>query len=483
MLHMDRKHLIFGVVSLALLMSSIDNTIVAVGLPAMQAGLHTTVLLIGWTITIYQLGQLLIMPLAGKLSDELGRKRVFLTAVTIFTASSFLCGFAPNVYLLVVFRLMQAVGGGAFLPSCTGIIADIFQDKRAQAIGLFSSIFPIGGIIGPNLGGVIIDHISWRFIFYVNVPLGLAVLVLTALLYRPGRQPSIRATIDFLGVGLYGTAIVLVLLGLTWLGDHPHDVLRAPLLWLAFAGAIGLFVIWYWHEKHTATPMVETVLLNYRPLLAANIYNFLYGAGVFGFTAFLPTYAELYYHMSATAAGALLTPRAVIMIVTSVLASFVIIRSGYWLPMIAGIILVSLSLIITSFGLVNVSLLGIHLSNFWYLAMVVSLLGLGFGISGPASSNAPIDVMPEKVAAITGIRGMFRQTGGVIGTATVVFVAALFADEAHGLEVVFFGMAFVVLTVIPTVFFIPDTPRLRRKAGQAPRPAAASAGERPALME
>ena len=159
---MNRKYVIFGLVSLALLMSSIDSTIVAVGLPAMRVGLHTDVVLIGWTVTSYQLGQLLVMPLAGKLSDELGRKRVFLTSIAIFTAASFMCGLAPNVYLLILARVVQAIGGGAFLPSCTGIVADTFVENRGKAIGLFASIFPIGGVIGPNIGGVIVDHISWR---------------------------------------------------------------------------------------------------------------------------------------------------------------------------------------------------------------------------------------------------------------------------------------------------------------------------------
>src|SRR5262245_1349773 len=166
----QRKYLIFGLVALALLMSSIDATIVAVGLPAMRESFGTSILLIGWTLTAYQLGQLIVLPLAGKLSDELGRKRVFLGAVAIFTTASFLCGIAPNVETLIVFRVLQALGGGAFLPSCTGIISDTFQEKRGQAIGLFSSIFPIGGVIGPNIGGVIIDTLSWRYIFYVNVP-------------------------------------------------------------------------------------------------------------------------------------------------------------------------------------------------------------------------------------------------------------------------------------------------------------------------
>lgn len=460
---MNRKYLIFGLVALSLLMASIDSTIVAVGLPAMRSGLHTSLLLIGWTVTAYQLGQLIVMPVAGKLSDELGRKRVFLAAVAIFTLASWLCAIAPNVYVLILCRIMQAIGGGALLPSCTGIVADAFPERRAQAIGLFSSIFPIGGIIGPNIGGAIIDHWSWRFIFSINVPIGIAVIVLTWWLYHPTPQEPVRRPIDVRGVALYGTAITALLLSLTWIGQHADSISHAPWVWAAFPLVGLLFVAWYRHEQRTADPMVDLTLIRHRPFLAANTYNFMFGAAVFGFSAFLPTYAELHYGMSATVAGALLTPRAIIMVVTSTLASFFLIRLGYRLPMILGVCLISLSLLLTSLGPDNPRIFGIHISNFVYLAGAIAVLGLGFGLSGPASNNAALDIMPGNVAAVTGIRGMFRQTGGTIGTALVVVVISFFSDEARGLQVVFFSLALITLSIIPVVFLIPDTARERRR--------------------
>jgi EmrB/QacA subfamily drug resistance transporter len=473
----QRKYVIFGLVALALLMSSIDSTIVAVGLPAMRESFGTSILLIGWTLTAYQLGQLIVLPLAGKLSDELGRKRVFLGAVAIFTVASFLCGIAPNVETLIVFRVLQALGGGAFLPSCTGIISDTFGEKRSQAIGLFSSIFPIGGVIGPNIGGVIIDNLSWRYIFYVNVPIGIAVFLLTLGIYHSPAEARLRSKLDFTGVAMYGAAITVVLLALTWLGQHPHDAGHAPLFWASLLGAAALLAFWYRFEARTASPMIDTTLLKFRPFLAANAYNFLFGAAVFGFTSFLPTFAELHYGMSATEAGALLTPRAVIMVATSTVAAFYIIKLGYRLPMIAGVCLVAASLFLTSLGLTDVVIFGIQIPNFVYLAAIIALLGLGFGLSAPASNNAALDLFPGRVAAVTGIRGMFRQTGGVLGTAMTVFVASLFADEARGLQVVFFAMVFIMLAIIPVVFLIPDAARARRSGGTVETVAAPDATE------
>ena len=129
-----------------------------------------------WTITIYALGQIVVMPLAGRISDQYGRRRVFLAAIVLFTVASLSCGLANDIYVLVALRAVQAIGGGAFMPTATGIVADQFGPDRDRAIGLFTSIFPIGGIVGPVLGGVFVTYWSWRGIFLVNVPIGIVVL-------------------------------------------------------------------------------------------------------------------------------------------------------------------------------------------------------------------------------------------------------------------------------------------------------------------
>ncbi|MBO0833741.1 MAG: MFS transporter, partial [Actinobacteria bacterium] len=130
-------------------MVSVDQTIVATALPSIQRDLHSQVNWSSWTITVYALGQVLVMPLAGKFGDQYGRKKIFLGAVVLFTVASLCCGLANNIYLLIVLRAIQALGGGAFMPSATGIIADRFGSGRDRALGLFSSIFPMGGIVGP----------------------------------------------------------------------------------------------------------------------------------------------------------------------------------------------------------------------------------------------------------------------------------------------------------------------------------------------
>ena len=193
----------FVIVSLALMMSSIDMSVVSVSLPAIMNDLNANLAWASWIMTGSQLSQCIMMPIIGKLSDDWGRKRLFLIAVGIFAVSSLAAGFATNIYMLIVFRVCEGLSGGAFLPSATGIISDAFGNRRATYIGLFASVFPIGAIIGPNLGGFLIDHLSWRWTFYINVPLAILLIILGTVVFPKGAVSNIRRKIDFKGAGLF----------------------------------------------------------------------------------------------------------------------------------------------------------------------------------------------------------------------------------------------------------------------------------------
>jgi EmrB/QacA subfamily drug resistance transporter len=451
-------------------MAAIDFTIVAVALKAIQQELHTSILWAGWTVTAYTLGQLLVLPLAGAMSDEFGRKRVFLISVAIFTVSSLLCGLAPNIYVLIFFRLLQAIGGGAFLPSCTGIISDEFEDNRAQAIGLFTGVSPLGSIIGPNLGGILVDKLSWRFVFWVNVPIAIAVLLLTLFLYAQRRGEAKRQRPDYGGMALGGSAIIAGLFTITWIGDHP-DAISSPVVWAAVVFAVVMIVLFWRRQKRIAHPIIEPLFIVHRPFLAANLYNLFYGAGAFGFSAFIPTYIQLRYGTDAAVAGALLTPRALTMVAIAMLASIFLLRLGYRLPMLAGLLLQALNLALLSRGYSNLHVLGFAVNDFAWLGFIMIISGLAFGVSQPASQNAVLDLLPARVGAVTGIRQMFRYIGGVFGTSLIVLVLTHYRSNAPlGYEHVFLALAVICLAIIPTVFVIPDTARERYRAAQQGMP-------------
>ena len=461
-----RRHVIFAVVTIALMMSSIDATIVNVAIPTLRTDLHTNIIWTGWTIAGYQLGQLLILPLAGKMSDEWGRRRVFIAALVIFTLASSVCGLAPNVYVLVIARVVQAIGGGAFMPSCTGIVSELYTKNRVRAIGLFSSVFPLGGILGPNIGGFLIDHFSWRYVFFVNVPLGIFVIIAMRALYRE-RPHLIRAGMDFIGSISYSTAILTLILAATWVGED-IGILRSPLLWCMFAASVLVGIYFLRHEKRAQNPIIAPELLRHRPLLAANLYNFVFGMATFGIFAYMPTYLEDKYHFSAGEAGALLTPRSAASLVFSIIASVYIIRFGYRIPMIVKCLMQAVTMVLMSLGLHTVQIGPLVIGEVVWLSLLMMLAGAGMGIGQPAATNAALDIFPGQVAAATGIRNMFRLTGGMIGTSMMTVALAVYgqAHEAMGLETIFDVLAVINLICIPIVLFIPDTARQRRHEAQ-----------------
>ena len=229
-------------------MASVDQTIVATALPAIEKELHAAINWSAWTISIYALGQVIAMPMAGKISDMYGRKKVFMISAAIFTLSSLCCGFAPNIAVLLVARFIQALGGGAFMPSATGIVSDHFGEQRDRAVGMFTSIFPIGGIVGPVLGGLFVNYWTWRGIFLVNVPVGVALIALTArFIPASALRPSSR--IDVTGVLLLAGLIGSGMFGITYLGSG--DV---PFYSPVFLGSLACALMLGWRfVRHSRT--------------------------------------------------------------------------------------------------------------------------------------------------------------------------------------------------------------------------------------
>lgn len=459
----NRAIIIFATVSLALLMSSIDLTIVSVSIPAILADLNTNLAYVSWVITGYQLSSTTVMPIVGKLSDDLGRKRLFLFCVAVFTLSSLAAGLSPNIYLLIIFRIFQGLGGGAFLPSATGIISDVFRKRRSTAIGLFASIFPIGGIIGPNVGGFLVDNLSWRWIFFVNIPIGIILLLVGKWVFPKDNVPAhaTQRQVDFVGAGLFAGAVLAILYAMTNWANYPQNI--GYTTWVLFAVGAVLLILFFRQESRVQQPMIDLVLLKWRPFLAANIYNFLYGAVVFGIFAYLPYYAYVAFGMSASQSGLILTPRSIGSIIMAAIASFFIIRFRYRLPMILGALIMSISFFILGRGYNEITIFGWQITSFWWLIIIATLSGIGMGITNPAVNNAVLDLLPEKVAAVTGIRGMFRVTGGVFGTAVIALVLSHFQDKALGLERISLLFGIILIAMIPLTFLIPDTAHQRRK--------------------
>ena len=442
-----RRYLVFGVVAVALFMASVDQTIVATALSTLQRDLHAQVNWSSWTITIYALGQILIMPLAGRVSDQFGRRRVFVTAIVLFTVTSLCCGLANDIYVLVALRAVQAMGGGAIMPSATGIVADQFGPDRDRAIGFFTSIFPIGGIVGPILGGLFVTYWSWRGIFLVNVPIGIIVLML-ALAFIPQTEGRKRGRVDLAGVGMLGAGLLGVMFAVSYLGAAGSSAL-APQFLLALAVGLAGLVAFVRHAGHAADPFIPLRLLRGSGFAVMNLINFFFGVTVLGFATLVPLYAQDRYGIDILAAGTLLTARAVGMIAVAGMSTFALRRTGYRRPMLIGFVLCVL-------GLVFMALPATGLSPYVWLAVAAGVMGLGMGVSVPATNNAIMHLAPADTGAVAGLRGMFRQAGGITGVAVVTAVLARSAHPGLAQAWSLVVLAVVLACLVPLIWLVPE---------------------------
>jgi EmrB/QacA subfamily drug resistance transporter len=454
----DRRKLIFAIVSIGLFMASVDQTIVATALPAIEKELHATINWSGWTISIYALGQVIAMPMAGKISDMYGRKKVFMISAAVFTLASLCCGFAPNIAVLLLARFIQALGGGAFMPSATGIVSDHFGEQRDRAVGMFTSIFPIGGIIGPILGGLFVSYWTWRGIFLVNVPIGIVLILLTGR-FIPASALRPSSHIDVRGILLLAGAITTGMFGITYLGSG-----TVPLYSPVFLGGVACAVICCFlfvrHSKRDAAPFVPYQLLRGRGFGIMNLINYLYGAAALGFAALVPLYATDRYGISALGSGTLLTARAVGMIAIAGVATMALRRTGYRWPMVLGFLVLAAGLVLMW--------VSAPFSPYAWLAIGAAVTGLGMGLSVPASNNASLQLAPDQVAAIAGLRGMFRQSGAITAVAVTTAIIARSAGTAAAAGTtasasagavqahVFLVFAAILVLTVPLIRLVPE---------------------------
>jgi len=442
-----RPNAIFIVTGVTLFMASIDMTIVATALQTINHTLHTRITWASWTLTAYLLGQAVTMPIAGRISDQLGRRRVFIGAICLFTTASLFCGMATSIYQLVALRALQAIGGGAFMPSATGIVSDHFGANRDRAIGLFTSIFPIGGIVGPVLGGLIIDVWSWRGIFLINVPIGI-VLIFAALRIIPDTPPTTRQRPDFVGAVQFGGTILALMIAITDLGDPGATPLSASVL-VPFLLFLGLGTVFVRRAGANDNPIIPLRLLRAKEFLIMNVVNVAFGACALGAATLIPLYAQERFHISPVRSGTLLTARALGMIAVAGATTFLLRRVGCRLPIAAGFA-------VAAVGFVTIAIWAGGVDPYWWIALGAAFTGIGFGMAAPASNNAILSLAKHDIAAITGLRGMFRQSGGIVCISVITAVVARSHNQGLALGKAFIVLGIAIVAVIPLVFKVPD---------------------------
>jgi EmrB/QacA subfamily drug resistance transporter len=419
-----RVRLIFAGLMLVLLLAALDQTIVATALPTIVGDLGGLSHL-SWVTSAFLLAQTAVTPVYGKLGDQYGRKRILQTAIVVFLIGSALCGQAGSMTELIAFRAVQGLGAGGLIVLTQAVVGDVVSPReRGRYQGLFGAVFGVASVAGPLLGGVIVQAVSWRWIFYVNLPIGFIALgVIGATLPASGARG--KPVIDYLGAGILAAALSAIVLvaslgGTTW----PWGSVRTILVGAAGVALLGLFVV---VERRAAEPVLPPVLMRNRVFAVGTTLSLIVGFAMFGSITFLPLYFQTVDAATPTGAGLRLIPMMVGLLTMSILSGQLISRRGrYRVFPIAGTAVMTVGLLLLSTLGVGTS---VAMSSLYLL-----VLGLGLGsvmqVLVLAVQNA---VGYEMLGAATSGVTLFRGIGGSLGAAVLgAIVSSRLTAELKG---------------------------------------------------
>ena len=397
-------------VALATFMTYLDNNIVNVALPVIQRDLHLSTAGLEWIVSGYILVFASLLLAGGRLADVYGRKRLFAIGLVIFTAASLVAGFAGSADVLVAARAVQGLGAALLTPTTLAIISATYPDPRERnmAVGVWSAVGALALALGPLLGGLISDHLSWGWIFFINVPVGIATLALGLWAISESRESSAPRRLDLPGVVLSSVA----LFGLTYSLIEGHDRgWTSPIILGGFLLAAALGLAFVWREQHTAEPMVAMSLFRERVFSGGLIALIMWGFGIFGIYFFTSLYLQNVLGFSPTEAGAAFVPMALLMAAGAIASEGVARRIGAYRS-------VGLAMALMAAGIASVSLLGAD-ATFWQLMPSFAAIGVGGGLTVPLTATV-LSAMPRDEAGVaSGIFNASREVSGLLGITVI----------------------------------------------------------------
>jgi DHA2 family multidrug resistance protein len=400
---------------LCALLEIVDTTIVNVAITDMRGNLGATLTEIGWVITAYAIGNVIIVPMTSWLSQQFGRRNYFAASIMIFTVFSFLCGNATGIWELVAFRFLQGVGGGALLVTSQTIITESYPiEKRGMAQAIYGLGVIIGPTLGPPLGGYIIDHYSWPYIFYINIPIGIAATLLTLQFVRSPKfsEKTLTRHIDFLGIALLAIAVG----SLQYVLEKGHDddwFNDTTIIILSVVAVLGLF-FFIWRELTYDNPIVELRVLKNGNLRVGTIMSFLLGFGLYGSTFIIPLYTQSTLGWTAQQAGMLLIPSGVATAFMMPIIGKLLQRGVKQQFLVVGGLV---TFFVYSFWAYKILTPDTSADNFWWL-LIVRGAGLGL-LFIPITTLALSTLHGKEIGQGAAFTGMMRQLGGSFGIAII----------------------------------------------------------------
>lgn len=430
---LSRNRIILVVVGvmLGMLLSAIDQTIVGTAMPRIIADLNGLDHY-AWVFTAYMLTSTVMVPVYGKLSDIYGRRPFFILGMVLFLLGSALSGTSQDMTQLILFRALQGFGAGAMMPIVQAIVGDIFPpSERGKWQGLMMSVFGLATIIGPTAGGWITDNMGWRWVFYVNMPIG-ALALITCAVALPGRVSRRQHKVDYYGSAALIAAAVPMLLAFSWAGTT-YDWASMQIIGLLL-GSMAMFVAFYFVEMHAKEPIIDPRLFQNRIFSVSVIATFMVSVGMFGGIMYIPLFVQGVIGISATDSGVVLTPMMLGFMASSIIGGQIMSRTGRYK------ILALVSFSISTVGMVLLATMTAKVSEGSVIRNMV-VTGLGLGVSMSLFTIVVQNAFSFKMLGqVTASLQFFRSIGGTIGVAilgsvmTNQFQSSLLANLPQALK-------------------------------------------------
>lgn len=399
-----RTLLITGLI-IAMFFSALDGTIVGTAMPEIVGDLGGLSMMT-WLTTAYLLTSTTIVPIAGKLADLLGRRIVYVSGLIIFMAASALCGMANNMTELIIFRGLQGIGGGIMMPMAMIVIGDLFTGKqRAKFQGVFGAIYGLASVIGPQIGGWIVDSLNWKWVFYINLPVGIIAVIFIARGLQ-GRQQTGPINFDIAGIFTMIVGVVSLLLALSFGGkDYAWDSWQIlGLFALALIGIVSFIIV----ESKAKEPILPMYLFKNRTFTFLNLIGFFMSIGMFGAITFVPFFMQGIVGVSASESGTIMTPMMISMIITSIIGGQLVYKIGIKSQIITG-------MLVMAGGFLLLTTLDLDTSKL-VATSFMAIIGLGMGLVMPILTLALQESFSkEELGVVTSSSQFFRSIGGTFG--------------------------------------------------------------------